>query len=295
MALPHIGLALLVNIIWGFSFVAAKIAMEHYSPLLFTSLRFVLVALFLMPYLRPVKGRMRLVISIALLVGVAHFTFLYLGLNVAGGVAAVAITIQLVAPFSLIFAVIFLNESIRWKRILGLALAFVGVMVLGFDPIVFDHLTSASLVAAAAFCMAGGIILMRKAVGIGAMQMQAWIAIFSFPILLSFSLVFEQDQLQQVTSLNLRHIGALLFTVIATTIVAHGSWYYLLQKYPVSVLTPYGLLAPLFGVCFGLVLYEEPVTWKFVVGGSITLVGVLIINLRNAEKQDKPLQTSTVT
>ena len=168
-------------------------------------------------------------------------------------------------------------------------------MVLGFDPIVFDYLTSASLVAAAAFCMACGIILMRKAVGIGAMQMQAWIAVFSFPILLSFSLMFEQDQLQQVMSLNLRHIGALLFTVIATTIVAHGSWYYLLQKYPVSVLTPYGLLAPLFGVCFGLVLYDEPITWKFIVGGSITLVGVLIINLRNAEKQEKPLQTSTVT
>lgn len=295
MALPHIGLALLVNIIWGFSFVAAKVAMEHYSPLLFTSLRFVLVALFLMPYLRPPKGRMGLVFSIAMLVGVVHFTFLYLGLNVAGGVAAVAITIQLVAPFSLILAVIFLNESIRWKRILGLALAFSGVMVLGFDPIVFDHLSSASLVAGAAFCMAGGIILMRKAVGVGAMQMQAWIAVLSFPVLMGFSLTFEQDQLSQIFSLNLRHVAALLFTVVATTIVAHGSWYYLLQKYPVSVLTPYGLLAPLFGVCFGLVLYDEPITWKFILGGAITLAGVFIINLRNAEQQKKPLQTSTVT
>nr|WP_148301726.1 EamA family transporter [Sneathiella glossodoripedis] len=78
MTLPHLGLALLVNLIWGFSFVAAKVAMEHYSPLLFTSLRFVLVALFLMPYLRFPKGRMRHVMSIALLVGVAHFTFLYM-------------------------------------------------------------------------------------------------------------------------------------------------------------------------------------------------------------------------
>ena len=293
MALPHIGLALLVNFIWGFSFVAAKVAMGHYSPLLFTSLRFILVALLLAPYLKVAPGRMRFVLSIAMLVGVTHFTFLYLGLNTAGGVSAVAITIQLVAPFSLIMAVVFLKETIRWKRIVGLVLAFIGVMVLGFDPIVFDHLPSAMLVATAALCMAGGIVLMRQAIGIGAMQMQAWIALFSFPILLGFSFVFEEGQVQQVMNVNWEAILALLFTVVATTIVAHGTWYYLLQKYPISVLTPYGLLAPLFGVCFGVFLYDEPLTWKFILGGGITLAGVLIINLRNAEKQPKPLQTSS--
>ena len=293
MALPHIGLALLVNFIWGFSFVAAKIAMGHYSPLLFTSLRFILVALLLAPYLKIAPGRMKFVLSIAMLVGVTHFTFLYLGLNTAGGVSAVAITIQLVAPFSLIMAVVFLKETIRWKRIVGLVLAFIGVMVLGFDPIVFDHLPSAMLVATAALCMAGGIVLMRQAIGIGAMQMQAWIALFSFPILLGFSFVFEENQVQQVMNVNWEAILALLFTVVATTIVAHGTWYYLLQKYPISVLTPYGLLAPLFGVCFGVFLYDEPLTWKFILGGVITLAGVLIINLRNAEKQPKPLQTSS--
>ena len=293
MALPHIGLALLVNFIWGFSFVAAKVAMGHYSPLLFTSLRFILVALLLAPYLKIAPGRMKFVLSIAMLVGVTHFTFLYLGLNTAGGVSAVAITIQLVAPFSLIMAVVFLKETIRWKRIVGLVLAFIGVMVLGFDPIVFDHLPSAMLVATAALCMAGGIVLMRQAIGIGAMQMQAWIALFSFPILLGFSFIFEEGQVQQVMNVNWEAILALFFTVVATTIVAHGTWYYLLQKYPISVLTPYGLLAPLFGVCFGVFLYDEPLTWKFILGGCITLAGVLIINLRNAEKQPKPLQTSS--
>ncbi len=293
MALPHIGLALLVNFIWGFSFVAAKIAMGHYSPLLFTSLRFILVALLLAPYLKVAPGRMKFVLSIAMLVGVTHFTFLYLGLNTAGGVSAVAITIQLVAPFSLIMAVVFLKETIRWKRIVGLVLAFIGVMVLGLDPIVFDHLSSAMLIATAALCMAGGIVLMRQAIGIGAMQMQAWIALFSFPILLGFSFVFEEGQVAQVMNVSWEAILSLLFTVVATTIIAHGTWYYLLQKYPISVLTPYGLLAPVFGVGFGVILYDEPLTWKFMLGGAITLAGVLIINLRNAEKQPKPLQTSS--
>lgn len=286
MSLPHIGLALIVNIIWGFSFVAAKVAMEQYSPLLFTAMRFFLVALFLVWFLKPVKGSMRMVFAIAVLVGIVHFTFLYLGLNAAGGVSAVAITIQLVAPFSLIMAVLFLKETIRWRRILGLILAFGGIMVLGFDPIVFNHMTGVILVACAAFCMAGGVILMRKVKGVGAMAMQAWIGVISFPVLLILSLIFEQGQLEMVMSLNPWPLAALLFTVVITTIVAHGSWYYLVQRYPVSVLTPYGLLAPLFGVGFGVFLYDEPISWKFIIGGVITLVGVFIINLRTAEKHE---------
>ncbi|OUR80036.1 hypothetical protein A9Q83_02380 [Alphaproteobacteria bacterium 46_93_T64] len=284
MSLPHIGLALIVNIIWGFSFVAAKVAMEQYSPLLFTAMRFLLVALLLAWFLRPVKGSMRMILAISLLVGVVHFTLLYLGLSIAGGVSAVAITIQLVAPFSLVMAVVFLGETIRWRRVMGLLLAFGGIMILGFDPIVFNHLNGVLLVAGAAFCMAGGIILMRKLSGVGAMALQAWIGLISFPILLVFSFMFEQGQIEAVMTLNWRPLLALIFTVVITTIVAHGSWYYLVQRYPVSVLTPYGLLAPLFGVGFGVFLFDEPISWKFIIGGVVTLIGVLIINLRTAGK-----------
>lgn len=284
MTLPHVGLALLVNVIWGFSFVAAKIGMEHYSPLLFTGLRFFLVALFLCFFLKNVRGSMGMIAAIAVLVGVVHFTFLYLGISIAGGVSAVAVTIQLVAPFSLIMAVLFLKENIRWRRILGLIMSFGGVMVLGFDPIVFNYLDGVVLVGSAALCMAGGIILMRLVKGVGTMAMQAWIGVISFPILLTLSFMFEEGQISALTTVDFRSLAALLFTVVATTIIAHGSWFYLLQRYPVTVLTPYGLLAPLFGVGFGVVIYDEPLGWRFILGGVLTLAGVLVINLRTAEK-----------
>lgn len=284
MTLPHIGLAMLVNLIWGFSFVAAKIGVDHYGPLFFTGLRFALVALFLAPFLRPVKGSMKIILAIGLLVGILHFTFLYLGLYIAGGVSSVAITVQLVTPFSLMLAIVFLKETIGWRRIVGLALAFGGVMVLGFDPIVFQHLDGVSLVALAALCMAGGIILMRMAEGVSTMNMQAWIAVISCPALLAFSFVVEQEQIPALLDIQIIPVSAMAYTVIATTVIAHGSWYYLLQKYPVAVLTPYGLLAPVFGVAFGVFLYNEPITWKFMLGSVLTLIGVFVINIRTAAK-----------
>ena len=287
MTLPHMGLALLINVIWGFSFVAAKIGIEHYSPLFFTALRFLLVALFLFPFLKPVKGSMKMVAAIAVLVGIIHFTFLYLGLSIAGGVSAVAITIQLVAPFSLVMAILFLGESVGWRRVLGMALAFGGVLILGFDPIVFDHLDGVVLVALAALCMAGGLILMRMVQGVGTMSMQAWIGLISFPGMMALSFMVEEGQIAAALDFNWMAVSALLFTTLITTIIAHGGWYHLLQIYPVSVLTPYGLLAPVFGVGFGVFLFGEPLTWKFIVGGLITLAGVFVINIRTAAKAEE--------
>jgi O-acetylserine/cysteine efflux transporter len=138
MTLPHIALVLLISAIWGFTFVASKVGLDHFTPLFFTGLRFLLVALLLSPFLKPVKGSMKEIFWIAVSVGILHFTFMYLGINAAGGVTAVAIASQLIAPFSLILAIIFLKETIGWRRIVGIIMAFGGVMVLGFDPVIFD-------------------------------------------------------------------------------------------------------------------------------------------------------------
>ena len=274
MSLPHIAMALMISAIWGFSFVASKVGLDHFPPLFFTALRFSLVAILLSPFLKIVKGRMKAIFWIAVTVGVFHFTFLYLGIYAAGGVTAVAITSQLIAPFSVILAVIVLKETIGWRRILGIIMAFSGVMFLGF-------------VAFAGLFMAVGLILMRQIQNVGTMTMQAWIGAISFLPLMLISFTTETGQFDAVMSMGWEAGGALAFVVIVTTIIAHGGWYFLIQRYPISVLTPFGLLAPVFGVIFGVVLFSEPITIRFLIGGTITLVGVGIINMRTAKKNPK--------
>jgi O-acetylserine/cysteine efflux transporter len=290
MSLPHIAMALVISAIWGFSFVASKAGLDHFPPLFFTALRFLLVAVLLAPFLKIVKGRMKAIFWIAVTVGVFHFTFLYLGIFAAGGVTAVAITTQLIAPFSVLLAVILLNEKIGWRRILGIIMAFGGVMVLGFDPVIFDQLEGVILVAIAALFMSVGLILMRQIQNVGTMSMQAWIGAISTLPLMLLSFAIEVGQLNSVASMGWEAAGALAFVVIVTTIIAHGGWYYLVQRYPIATLTPFGLLAPIFGVAFGVVLFSEPITLRFVFGGLITLAGVAIINLRSAKKADSAIR-----
>lgn len=277
-------MALVISAIWGFSFVASKVGLDHFPPLFFTALRFSLVAILLSPFLKIVKFRMKAVFWIAITVGVFHFTFLYLGIDAAGGVTAVAIASQLIAPFSVIMAVVVLKEKIGWRRILGIMMAFGGVMALGFDPVIFDQLDGVALVAFAALFMSAGLILMRQIQNVGTMTMQAWIGAISALPLMLLSFTMETGQVASILSMNWEAAGALAFVVIVTTIFAHGGWYYLLQRYPIAALTPFGLLAPIFGVIFGVVLFSEPITLRFIIGGTVTLVGVAIINLRTARK-----------
>ncbi|MCF8465763.1 MAG: DMT family transporter [Sneathiella sp.] len=284
MKLPHVAMALVISAIWGFSFVASKVGLDHFPPLFFTALRFSLVAILLSPFLKIVKFRMKAVFWIAITVGVFHFTFLYLGIDAAGGVTAVAIASQLIAPFSVIMAVVVLKEKIGWRRILGIMMAFGGVMALGFDPVIFDQLDGVALVAFAALFMSAGLILMRQIQNVGTMTMQAWIGAISALPLMLLSFTMETGQVASILSMNWEAAGALAFVVIVTTIFAHGGWYYLLQRYPIAALTPFGLLAPIFGVIFGVVLFSEPITLRFIIGGTVTLVGVAIINLRTARK-----------
>ena len=280
-------MALLISAIWGFSFVASKVGLDHFPPLFFTALRFLLVAILLSPFLKIVKGRMKAIFWIAITVGVFHFTFLYLGIFAAGGVTAVAITIQLIAPFSVVMAVVVLKETIGWRRILGIVLAFGGVVSIGFDPVIFDQLNGVALITIAAFFMSIGLILMRQIRNVGAMSMQAWIGAISVVPMMLVSLFLETGQVESIVTMGWEAAGALVFVVVVTTIVAHGGWYYLLQRYPIATLTPYSLLAPIFGVAFGVVLFSEPITLRFVIGGLVTLMGVAIINIRTAKKSSE--------
>jgi len=280
MAPGHIALAVLCNVIWGFSFIMAKIGVSHFPPLFFTALRFTLVALVLGVAMRPLAGRGMKILAIAMAVGTFHFVFLYLGIKSAGGVSAVAITIQLIAPFSLLLGMLFLHEHVGWHRLLAIAISFSGVMVLGFDPVVFNYLEAVGLVAIAAFSMSIGLILMRKVRGVGTFELQAWIGLICAPQVFILSFLMEENQWQALTSAGWLEFGALVFAALVTTIVAHSSWFHLLQRYPVNMLMPFGLLAPVFGVLFGVLLFSEPLSLRFLIGGAMTLGGVAIIHLR---------------
>jgi len=206
--------------------------------------------------------------------------FLVLGLSLAKDVSTVAIFSQLIVPFATILSVLFLGEVIHWRRITGIALAFIGVFVIGFDPRAFSYLAGLLCIVLHAFCAASGMIFIKRLRGVSPMQLQAWIGLFTMPIMIVLSLMMESGQASAMQHASITAWGAVAFAVIGSSLAGQTIFFYLLKRYPVSSVAPLNVLATVFGALFGVLINHDLLTSRMVVGGVITLAGVLIIELR---------------
>lgn len=279
MSVPDLLLALLANFAWGFNFIAGKIGVDAFQPLFFTFLRFLCLLVVMLPWLKPAPGYMVPLLRVSFLLGAIHFGMFFVGLKAGGNIASVAITVQLYIPFSALLASIFLKEKISFLTVTGIVIALAGVMVIGFDPVVFNHIDAVLWVSGAALAMAVATIMMRRFPNLGVFRLQAWIAVMAVPALLILSLVFESGHRALVSGMKVADLWTPLYSAIGASVIGHGIVYYLLGRYPVSSVTPLFLLAPILASIFGVFIFGDEVGWKLVVGGGMTLVGTLVVSL----------------
>ncbi len=283
MTPQHLALMIGVNFVWALTLVSAKIGVSEMPPFLFTGLRFLLVAVVLLPFLKFHKGRMWTIFAIAMTAGGIQFGIFFTGLRIAEDVSAVALASQLGVPFATLLSIVFLNEEVRWRRWLGILLAFVGVMVISFDPRVLSYWDGFLLGIVGAFVGATSSIFMRRLKDVGVYDLQSWIAMFSWPFLLGMSLLFEGNPVEPIRSASLAVWGALVFAAFCSSLIAHAGMYFLLQRYEVTIVSPLTLLTPIFTVAMGVAFLGDVLTARMLVGGLITLVGVAIVTMRQPE------------
>lgn len=275
----HFALMVLICAVWGFNFVAVKTGLAEFPPLTMVIVRFILLGLVLAPFLRIVPGQMGAVALAGLTIGAVHFGFIASSLAISDA-SVVAIAMQLNVPFATLLSIVLLSETVGWRRWAGIISAFVGVGFIGFDPALNFSTLGFSFAVVAALTFGAGMVFVRRIKGVSALEVQAWSAVLSLPALALASLMFESGQVAAVESASLKAWAALLYTAFAASLIGHVGMYYLLQRYEVSLTGPLTLMAPVFGVIFGVTLFGEPVTWKFLVGGALTLGGVAIVAIR---------------
>lgn len=283
MRASHLAFILLIDLIWGFNIVAIKYAVEVVPPLTAVFIRYAIVLLVCLPWLQWLPGRMGTVLITGVLGGALFFGLGSYSFAIADNVSALAIAGQLGVPFSLVLAVIFLKERIRWPRMLGVTLAFLGVVILGFDPAIVHERLGLWLTVLASFLWAVTSLLMRQLKGVSPLTIHAWLALVSLPLLGVASLVYEPGELIHAGQLPVSTIGWLAYSAVGASVVGHAGMSYLLQRYPVTVIAPLTLPTPLISVVFGVIVLATPLTPQMIAGGLVALVGVAIITFRTAQ------------
>ena len=270
-----------VCFIWGLNIVVTRWVVFDAAvpPLFFAAIRFLGVAILLIPFLRPIPKDIKTLFLISFFIGSGHFALLFLGLANAEASSA-SVVAQLGVPFATLMSMAFLGETIGWRRGLGIMLAFAGVLLIAVDPSSFTISFGLLYITAGAFIGAVGAILMKRMSPISALQSQAWIGLFSFAPLFAISAFLEHDQVESVISGGWWVWVATAFAVIGVSIFGHGSFYNLINKYDISLLSPLTLMTPVWGIVLSIILLNEAITPQLILGSVISLGGVFIIAIR---------------
>ncbi len=279
-------LALLVPITWGLGFTLAKIGMEQFSALLIMSIRFGIAGLILVWFTKPPWGHMREIFLVALIGSTIQYGLTYNGLKGIDASTA-AILVQLEGPILALMGALLLKEKLGLTRTLGMALAFIGVLIIAGEPRLDGHLDSVFLLVAGSAVWAIAQIMISRLKNLSGITILAWVAIMATPQMLLGSIIIEDGQWEAITSASLVDWSIILYLALVMTVVGYSAWYHLLSRVDVSIVSPFLMLLPITSIIAGIILLDEKLTLAMIIGGILIMTGVssTLINWSWQKKQ----------
>lgn len=287
MPVRYIFFALFVCLIWGVNFAVMKIGLTQLDPYLFGLIRFFIVLIILLPWLRIIPGSMFELFILGNLIGGFQFALVFLGMDLTSHVSAMSVVVQLNIPISLILAHFFLHERMSYWRTSGVVVSFIGVVIITLEPEILEEGEAIIVILVAITLYSIGVILMRKIKAVPVFQTQAWVAFYSVPVFILMTLMFEENQMSQVLNLDFIGISMVLYTSILSTIVGYGGMNFLLRRFSVTLISPFMVSVPVFATFSAIVFLGETLSAKFVFGSLVTLSGLGIIHYRDWQLKRK--------
>lgn len=292
----HTLLALLVVVIWGLNFLAIDFGLDDVPPLVFLAMRFTLVAIPAVFFIKPPQIGWKNIILIGAFLSLGQFSLLYIAmaLGMPPGLASLLHQSQVV--LTVIVSAIALRERPTRRQLIGIIIGMAGlaIVVAGHSyaapwlPVVVLLLGSLS--------WAIGNVLSRRAKAASGLSLVVWSGlVVPLP---AFGLAFLFDTPATIFGalghLSVAAILGTLYTTVFASFVGYGIWNTLLAKYPTSAVVPFTLLVPIIGILAAWLLVNEQPTVAEVVGGAIMLAGLAVAVIvwgRRPEPELKPIQT----
>ena len=288
-------LVLVVCVVWAVNFLTSAFALREFPPFAFSALRLALLAVLLSPLLKkPGPGQWRLLIAVALCNGALHFGLSFWSLKLSATLASPAILLQSYVPMAALLAWWLRGERFHWRTGAAIALSFLGVLVLGFDPVVLHSPAALLMMLVSAFFLALGTVLMRGLTGHDLFSQQGWTAVIGVLPLCVVSLAIEPDARASVMQASWIGWGGVVYSAIVASLIGHGLYYSLVQRHPVATITPFLLVTPVLATGLGIMILGDQPGPRLWLGGAMVLGGVLAIGLRNLAKLYQQRQVPTV-
>ncbi|WP_165189338.1 DMT family transporter [Caulobacter soli] len=281
MSLRDFGVLVLVCLVWACNNIVSKIVVAHWGvpPLFYAAVRFAIVAAVTLPWLLPAPRPAWRIVVVGLLLGLGNFALLFMGFKTASPSTA-AVVVQLAVPFTTILSVLLLGEKVRWRRGLGIVLTLSGAVVVMWNPHGLQLSPGLWFIVGSAFTGSLGAVMMKQIEGVRPLQLQAWVGFTAVAPLAALSGLFEPGGFGLAVHAGWPFVAAVVFSALVVSVVAHTSYYGLIQRHDANLIAPLTLMTPLMTIGLGVLITHDHFDVRMGIGTLLALVGVLIIALR---------------
>jgi len=97
----------------------------------------------------------------------------------------------------------------------------------------------------------------------------------AFILLLGYALVVVDLGLLRWSPIA---IGSILLQGVVVSFFTYLTWFWLLRRYLASNMAVFSFMTPLFGVTFGVLVLDEPLTLNFIIGAALVLSGIVLVS-----------------
>ena len=270
-------LAISVPILWGVGFTFTKLGMEQFPPMLINGLRWSLTGLILVWWFPIPRKYFKKIILVSIIGCTIQYSLTFSGLNLIDASSAI-LFVQCEVPFGVLIAYFYLKEKPQLKNIIGIFIAFIGLIILSGAPNLEGKFIGVVLVLSGAFTWSlGQVIAKEVSENVNGVILTAWIGILAGPQLILASQIIEGNVYNNIISADYKAWLIVLYLGILMNAIGYSIWYYVLGRYEVNKILPSMLLLPITGVLTAIILLGERPDLTTYIGGLIIIVGVSLI------------------
>lgn len=276
-----------LGLIWGSSYLFIKIAVPDFGTFTLVALRLVVGAALLWVVLWRAKHAIprslatygHLVVMALVNITLPFLLITWAEREVDSSLAAVLTSI--VPLFAVVLAHLFIpDEPMRANSILGLAVGFMGVVVLTGPSLDNGaHFAADLALVGSSLCYAaGGVYARRNVRGLQPMIPAVFQVTFAMLITSVFALVLEHPW-------EVRPSAAGSFSIVWLGLLGSGAAYLcyfrLLSRWGATRTTAVAYVLPVVGIVLGALVLAEPLSWRILLGTLLIIGGVALVNARD--------------
>lgn len=271
--------ALTMITVWGVNFVITKLALSEIPPLLLGCLRFTMVAIPAVFFVKRPALPLLTVILYGATISLGQFAALFVAMYVGMPAGLASLVLQAQVFFTLIIGAVVLREPVRAHNMLALMVAVSGLGLIHQAAVPGSvPLTGMLLTLLAALFWSAGNIVVKTAGKTDMLSLVTWGALIPPIPFFMMSWFFEGSDLIWHSFQNISHVGvfALIYQSFLATTVGYVLWGQLLNRHAAGKVAPLSLMVPVVGLVSASLLLGERLVFLQWFGGLVVLVGLAI-------------------